>query len=137
VSEPSALRGPDRAAGVPIASVQDGIPLLGHAYGEPVSLVKRDRRCSRSALPARMTVARLCRLLACEGWCYRVSLPPRLAAFGTSKRHAIGQTDARGDRDTLAIFTEISRGVDTYLWFVEAPGGEHRCRRRHRRTPRF
>jgi nitrite reductase/ring-hydroxylating ferredoxin subunit len=26
---------------VPIASIQDGIPLLGHAHGEPVSLVQR------------------------------------------------------------------------------------------------
>jgi nitrite reductase/ring-hydroxylating ferredoxin subunit len=40
VSAPSALRGPDLAAGVPIASLQDGIPLLGRAYGEPVILVK-------------------------------------------------------------------------------------------------
>jgi len=41
VSEPPVLRGPDLAAGVPVASVQDGIPLLGHAHGEPVILVRR------------------------------------------------------------------------------------------------
>jgi len=41
VSEPPALSGPDLAAGVPVASVQDGMPLLGHARGEPVILVKR------------------------------------------------------------------------------------------------
>jgi apoptosis-inducing factor 3 len=41
MSEPAALSGPDLAAGVPIASVQDGAPLLGHAHGEAVILVKR------------------------------------------------------------------------------------------------
>ncbi|HZC01827.1 MAG TPA: DNA starvation/stationary phase protection protein Dps, partial [Gammaproteobacteria bacterium] len=25
-----------------------------------------------------------------------------------------------GDKDSADIFTEISRGVDKYLWFVEA-----------------
>ena len=41
MSEPSAPRGPDFTAGVPIATVQDGVPLLGHAHGEAVVLVKR------------------------------------------------------------------------------------------------
>ena len=49
-----------------------------------------------------------------------VCLPPALAAYGTSVRQDIEQADARGDRDTADIFTEISRGVDTSLWFVEA-----------------
>src|SRR5712691_5944582 len=48
------------------------------------------------------------------------ALASALAAYGTSVRRAIEQTDARGDRDTADIFTEISRGVDKYLWFVEA-----------------
>ena len=48
------------------------------------------------------------------------ALSSALAAYGTSVRRAIEQTDARGDRDTADIFTEISRGVDKYLWFVEA-----------------
>ncbi len=43
-----------------------------------------------------------------------------LAAYGKSVRRAIDQTDELGDRDTADIFTEISRGVDKYLWFVEA-----------------
>src|SRR5262245_63589611 len=41
MSEPAAPSGPDLAAGVPVASVQDGVPLLGHAGGEAVVLVKR------------------------------------------------------------------------------------------------
>jgi starvation-inducible DNA-binding protein len=48
------------------------------------------------------------------------ALSSALAAYGTSVRQAIEQADALGDRDTADIFTEISRGVDKYLWFVEA-----------------
>ena len=40
MSEPAAPSGPDLAVGVPLASLQDGAPLLGHAHGEAVVLVK-------------------------------------------------------------------------------------------------
>ena len=48
------------------------------------------------------------------------ALSSALAAYGTSVRQGIEQADTLGDTDTADIFTEISRGVDTYLWFVEA-----------------
>jgi starvation-inducible DNA-binding protein len=48
------------------------------------------------------------------------ALSSALAAYGKGVRHAIEQSDELGDRDTADIFTEISRGVDKYLWFVEA-----------------
>ena len=48
------------------------------------------------------------------------ALSSALATYGTSIRRAIDQTDGLGDMDTADIFTEISRGVDKYLWFVEA-----------------
>jgi starvation-inducible DNA-binding protein len=48
------------------------------------------------------------------------ALSSALAAFGKSVRHAIDEADELHDRDTADIFTEISRGVDKYLWFVEA-----------------
>ncbi|HKV98149.1 MAG TPA: DNA starvation/stationary phase protection protein Dps [Gammaproteobacteria bacterium] len=48
------------------------------------------------------------------------ALSQALANFGESVRHAIDQADELGDKDTADIFTEISRGVDKYLWFVEA-----------------
>lgn len=48
------------------------------------------------------------------------ALSSALATYGTSVRLAIEQTDTRGDKDTADIFTEISRGVDKYLWLVEA-----------------
>ena len=43
-----------------------------------------------------------------------------LAAFGQSVRQATGQAVAFGDADTADLFTEISRGVDQQLWFVES-----------------
>jgi len=48
------------------------------------------------------------------------ALSSALAAYGRRVRAAIDQTDKLGDRDTADILTEISRGVDKYLWFVEA-----------------
>jgi starvation-inducible DNA-binding protein len=48
------------------------------------------------------------------------ALSTALAAFGKGVRRAINEADELNDRDTADIFTEISRGVDKYLWFVEA-----------------
>jgi starvation-inducible DNA-binding protein len=43
-----------------------------------------------------------------------------LAAFGTLARRAIDASNEVNDADTADIFTEISRGVDKWLWMVEA-----------------
>lgn len=43
-----------------------------------------------------------------------------LTAFGKLVRAAIDDSDHLGDRDTADLFTEISRGVDKWLWFVKA-----------------
>jgi starvation-inducible DNA-binding protein len=48
------------------------------------------------------------------------ALSSALAAFGKRVRSAIDKTDKQGDRDTADLFTEVSRDVDKYLWFVEA-----------------
>lgn len=48
------------------------------------------------------------------------ALAHTLATYGESVRRAIGSADELNDRDTADIMTEISRGVDKYLWFVEA-----------------
>ncbi len=48
------------------------------------------------------------------------ALSSALASFGKRVRSAIDKTDKQGDRDTADLFTEISRDVDKYLWFVEA-----------------
>lgn len=44
-----------------------------------------------------------------------------LAAFGQSVRGATSLAAKVGDTDTADLFTEISRGVDQQLWFVESP----------------
>jgi len=43
-----------------------------------------------------------------------------LAAYAAAVRQAIDSADKAGDKDTADLFTEISRGVDKDLWFVEA-----------------
>lgn len=43
-----------------------------------------------------------------------------LAAFGAKARQAIDAAGELHDADTADLFTEISRGVDKWLWFVEA-----------------
>jgi len=43
-----------------------------------------------------------------------------LAAFGKLVRAAIDQSTELGDADTADLFTEVSRGIDKHLWFVEA-----------------
>jgi starvation-inducible DNA-binding protein len=48
------------------------------------------------------------------------ALSRALAYFGESARKAIDQTGEIGDAATADIFTEIVRGVDKDLWFVEA-----------------
>jgi len=47
-------------------------------------------------------------------------LSSALVAYGRSARRAIDESDELGDKDTADIFTEISRGIDKHLWFVEA-----------------
>ena len=43
-----------------------------------------------------------------------------LAAFGQSVREAVDSATAIGDADTADLLTNISRGIDQQLWFVEA-----------------
>ncbi len=48
------------------------------------------------------------------------ALSSALSSFGKAVRAAIDRSAELGDADAADIFTEISRGVDKWLWFVEA-----------------
>ena len=48
------------------------------------------------------------------------ALSTTLAAFGKVTRLAIQATAELRDQDTADIFTEVSRGVDKWLWMLEA-----------------
>lgn len=50
------------------------------------------------------------------------ALSGALATFGASTRAAIDAAGKAGDADTADLFTEVSRGVNKLLWFVEAHG---------------
>jgi starvation-inducible DNA-binding protein len=53
------------------------------------------------------------------------ALAGALALFGGHIRRAIDSADDLGDAGTADIYTEISRGVDKWLWFVEAHVQSH------------
>jgi starvation-inducible DNA-binding protein len=57
---------------------------------------------------------------AVDGRSHVEALATALAAFGKSARKAIDQANELNDADTADLFTEVSRGIDKWLWFVEA-----------------
>ena len=58
--------------------------------------------------------------MAVDGRSHVEALSSALAAFGAAARKGIDQANELGDLDTADLFTEISRGIDKWLWFVEA-----------------
>lgn len=57
---------------------------------------------------------------AVDGASHVDALSTALAAFGRAARAAITQANDLGDLDTADLFTGVSRGMDKWLWFVEA-----------------
>ena len=47
-------------------------------------------------------------------------LSTQLSVYGKSVRGAIEATAELGDADTADLFTQLSREIDKYLWFLEA-----------------
>lgn len=59
-------------------------------------------------------------LTIADGSAHIEAVAKALSTFGHEARQTINQADDLGDADTADIFTEISRGTDKWLWFVEA-----------------
>ncbi|NNJ13138.1 DNA starvation/stationary phase protection protein Dps [Chloroflexales bacterium ZM16-3] len=55
-----------------------------------------------------------------DGMQHVAALVDRYAQVGASTRKAIGMADEIGDADTADLFTQVSRDLDKYLWFLEA-----------------
>jgi len=58
-------------------------------------------------------------LASADGNSHIHALSTTLTAFGRHARYASAQASELLDADTAAIFTEIARGIDKWLWFVE------------------
>jgi starvation-inducible DNA-binding protein len=55
-----------------------------------------------------------------DGVAHVEAVAKALSTFGEEARKTIDESDELGDADTSDMFTEISRGIDKWLWFVEA-----------------
>ena len=55
-----------------------------------------------------------------EGLAHVEAVARALSTFGREARNTISEADELNDADTADLFTEISRGIDKWLWFVEA-----------------
>jgi starvation-inducible DNA-binding protein len=55
-----------------------------------------------------------------EGLAHVESVARALSTFGAETRSMIDEANALDDADTADLFTEVSRGIDKWLWFVEA-----------------
>jgi starvation-inducible DNA-binding protein len=55
-----------------------------------------------------------------DGGAHVEALSSALAEFGKRVRQNIDEANNLGDADTSDLFTEVSRGIDKMLWFVEA-----------------
>jgi len=55
-----------------------------------------------------------------EGMAHVEGVARALSTFGQEARTTIDEADELQDADTADLFTEISRGIDKWLWFVEA-----------------
>src|SRR5712691_387615 len=59
-------------------------------------------------------------LTIADGHAHVEAVSKALSTFGHEARNTIDQADDLDDANTADIFTEISRGIDKWLWFVEA-----------------
>jgi starvation-inducible DNA-binding protein len=59
-------------------------------------------------------------LVLADGLAHVKAVSHALSCFGHEARETIAESAALQDADTADLFTEVSRGIDKWLWFVEA-----------------
>jgi starvation-inducible DNA-binding protein len=59
-------------------------------------------------------------LTIADGKAHVEAVARALSTFGREARMTIDEANTLGDADTADLFTEVSRGIDKWLWFVEA-----------------
>ena len=59
-------------------------------------------------------------LAIADGMAHVEAVARALSTFGQEARTTIAEANALNDADTADLFTEVSRGIDKWLWFVEA-----------------
>ena len=59
-------------------------------------------------------------LAIADGLAHVEAVARALSTFGQEARSTINAADELDDADTADLFTEVSRGIDKWLWFVEA-----------------
>ena len=97
----------------------------GRVAGHADELAERIVQLGGTADGTLQTVARETSLAAygatlTDGTAHVEAVAAALSTFGAAVRGAIDEAAKLGDADTADLFTEISRGIDKDLWFVEA-----------------
>ena len=59
-------------------------------------------------------------LALADGTAHVNAVARAISTFGQEVRSTINEATALDDADTADLFTEVSRGLDKWLWFVEA-----------------
>jgi starvation-inducible DNA-binding protein len=59
-------------------------------------------------------------LTIADGSAHVEAVAKALSTFGREVRRSVEEANAFSDADTADLFTEVSRGIDKWLWFVEA-----------------
>ncbi len=93
------------------------------AYGDQVA--ERIAALGSTALGTARIAAQMSMLAeypfeAISGEEHLTALAERMAVYGRSVRAAINEATELEDADTADLYTEISRTIDKYLWFLES-----------------
>ncbi len=89
------------------------------------TMAERAVQLGGTALGTTQTVNSMTRLAPYPTDTYAVAdhlaaLIDRFGAYANALHESIDQADEAGDADAADIFTEVSRGIDKQLWFLEA-----------------